>query len=110
MRTRAGRNTKDSGELFLVDSHSSTSNASRDLLHVALLLRARVRRATRWKVRALARASCRGVHAGPNHWVGKEKGICRNIPHKTQFWDCSRNSVEVHCCFAGEIWIMSTLR
>ena len=29
-----------------------------------------------------------------------------DIPHKTQFWDCSRNSVEVHC-FVGEVGVVA---
>ena len=33
---------------------------------------------------------------------------CLNIPHKTQFGDGSRDSVEVHC-FAGEVWVMAAL-
>lgn len=31
-----------------------------------------------------------------------------NIPHKTQFWNCSRDSVEVHC-LAGEVWVVAAL-
>jgi hypothetical protein len=31
-----------------------------------------------------------------------------DIPHKTQFWNCSRDSVEVHC-LVGEVWVVAAL-
>ena len=33
---------------------------------------------------------------------------CLNIPHKTQFGDGARYSVEVHC-FVGEVWVVAAL-
>ena len=38
-------------------------------------------------------------------WAEKES---LNIPHKTQFWNCSRDSVEVHC-FVGKVWVVAAL-
>ena len=39
------------------------------------------------------------------HWAKKES---LNVPHKTQFWNDSRDSVEVHY-LVGEVWFMTAL-